>query len=79
MMKHVKDASERCRKGSSSNMKDVRRKHFLPASKYWTNINENLSEVAEVGVRKQSLDPTSTRRMWSFLTKFIERAHMMDM
>ena len=34
MMIHVKDASERCRKGSSPNMKDVRRKHFLPASKY---------------------------------------------
>ena len=34
MMIHVKDASERCRKGSSPNLKDVRGKHFLPASKY---------------------------------------------
>ena len=46
-MTHVNDASERCRMGSSPNMKDVLGKHFLPASKYWTNINENLSEVAE--------------------------------
>ena len=69
-MMHVNDASERCRKGSSPNMKDVRGKHFLPASKYWPNINENLSE-AESRVRKKSLAPTSTRRMWSFLTKFI--------
>ena len=34
MMTYVKDASERCRKGSSPNMKDVGGKHFLPASKY---------------------------------------------
>ena len=34
MMIHVKDASERCRKGSSPKMKDVRGKHLLPASKY---------------------------------------------
>ena len=34
VMIHVKDASERCRKGSSPNIKDVRGKHFLPASKY---------------------------------------------
>ena len=71
MMIHVKDASERCRKVSSLNMKDVRGKLFLPPSKYWPNIIENLSEVAEARVRKQSLAPTSTRRMWSFLTKFI--------
>ena len=71
MMIHVKDASERCRKGSSPNMKDVWGKHFLPASKYWPNINENLSEVAEARVRKQNLAPTSTQRMWSFLIKFI--------
>ena len=34
MMIHIKDASERCRNGSSPNMEDVRGKHFLPASKY---------------------------------------------
>ena len=28
MMIHIKDASERCRKGSSPNMEDVRGKHF---------------------------------------------------
>ena len=61
MTLHIKDASERWRKGSSPNMKVVRGKHFLPAGKYWPNINKNLSEVAEV--RKQSLAPTSTRRM----------------
>ena len=44
-------------------MKDVRGNNFLPASKYRPNINENLSEVAEARVRKQSLAPTSTRRM----------------
>ena len=32
MMIHKKDASERCRKGSSPNMEDVRGKHFLPAN-----------------------------------------------
>ena len=31
---HIKDASERCRKGSGPNMEDVRGKHVLPASKY---------------------------------------------
>ena len=71
MMIHIKDASERCRKGSSPNMEDVRGKHFLPASKYWPNKNENLSETAEARVRKQSLVPNSTRRMWCYLTKFI--------
>ena len=67
-MIHVKDASRRCRKGSSPKMKGARGKHFLPASKYWSNINENLSEVAEASVRKQSVAATSTRRIWSFLT-----------
>ena len=70
-MIHIKDASERCRKGSSPNMEDVRRKHFLPTSKYWPNRNENLLETAEARVRKQSLVPNSTRRMWYYLTKFI--------
>ena len=71
MMIHVKDASERCRKGSSPNIKDIREKHFLPASTYLPNINENLSQVAAARFRKQSLALTSTRRMCSFLTKFI--------
>ena len=71
MMIHIKDASERCRKGSSPNMKDVRGKHLLPASKYWQDRNENLSETAEARVRKQSLAPTSTRRIGIYLTKFI--------
>ena len=34
MVIHIKNVSERCRKGSSPNMKDVQGKHFLPASKY---------------------------------------------
>ena len=71
MMIHIKDESEKSRKGSSPNMKDVWGKHLLPASKYWPNRNENLSETAEARVRKQSLAPTSTRRMWRYLTKFI--------
>ena len=66
MMIHLKDASERCRKGSGPNMGNT----FYQQANI-DQIGLKTCQKLQMQVRKQSLVPNSTRRMWCYLTKFI--------
>ena len=60
-MIHIKDASERCRKGSSPNMEDVRGKHFLPSK-------QNIDQI-EMKTCQELQREESANRAWFLIPR----------